>query len=108
MSVYCSSPGLASRSIAVMAGSPNLHHVPRPAHLLQAKPANPQHPSVLLSCASCRNQYNVCGAHQDMKEKHEQETALKAERDVLAKDAADKEAANMVSLHDAHGQTPVA
>ena len=43
-----------------------------------------------------------------MKEKHEQETALKAERDVLAKDAADKEAANMVSLRDARDQTPVA
>lgn len=36
--------------------------------------------------------------HQDMKERHEKETALKAERDVLAKDAADKQAANLVSF----------
>ncbi|KAL3157596.1 hypothetical protein ABBQ32_012046 [Trebouxia sp. C0010 RCD-2024] len=35
-------------------------------------------------------------ALKDMKEKHEKETALKAERDVLAKDAVDKEAANLV------------
>ena len=31
-----------------------------------------------------------------MKERHEKETALKAERDLLAKDAADQEAANQV------------
>lgn len=35
--------------------------------------------------------------HQDMKERHEKETALRAERDVLAKDAADKQAADLVS-----------
>lgn len=36
---------------------------------------------------------------QDMKERHEKETALRAERDVLAKDAADKQAADLVSFH---------
>lgn len=50
----------------------------------------------------------VCGVHQDMKEKHEKETALKAERDVLAKDAVDKEAANLVTFLDAHDQTIIA
>lgn len=37
--------------------------------------------------------------HQDMKERHEKETALRTERDVLAKDAADKQAADLVSVH---------
>lgn len=46
----------------------------------------------------------MCGAHQDMKEKHEKEAALKVERDVLAKDAADKEAANLVKCLDANDQ----
>ena len=43
-----------------------------------------------------------------MKEKHEKETALKAERDVLAKDAANKQAADVVSFCDGHNQPPVA
>ena len=34
---------------------------------------------------------------QDMKEKHEKETALKGDRDLLTKDAADREAANQVT-----------
>ena len=37
---------------------------------------------------------------QDMKEKHEKETSLKAERDSMAKDAADREAADQV--HSCH------
>lgn len=39
----------------------------------------------------------LCELHQDMKERHEKETALKAERDVLAKDAANKQAADQAS-----------
>jgi hypothetical protein len=35
-----------------------------------------------------------------MKEKHEKETSLKAERDSMAKDAADREAADQV--HSCH------
>lgn len=50
----------------------------------------------------------VCGVPQDMKEKHEKETALKAERDVLAKDAVDKEAANLVTFLDAYDQKSIA
>lgn len=44
----------------------------------------------MLSC------HNGCQSLQDMKAKHEKETNLKAERDVMAKDAADKEAAAQV------------
>ena len=35
---------------------------------------------------------------QDMKERHDKETVLKAERDLLAKDAADSEAAAQVHM----------
>ena len=37
-----------------------------------------------------------CQCLQDMKAKHEKETNLKAERDLMAKEAADKEAAAQV------------
>lgn len=36
---------------------------------------------------------------QDMKDKHEKETNLKAQRDLKAKDVADKEAAAQVHHH---------
>lgn len=42
-----------------------------------------------------------------MKEKHAKETALKAEREVLAKDAANKQAADLVNWLVAHYQSPV-
>ena len=43
-----------------------------------------------------------------MKERHEKETALKAERNVLAKDAANKQAADLVSYDDIYNQHFVA
>ena len=50
----------------------------------------------------------LCQLHQDMKERHEKETTLKAERDVLAKDAANKQAADQASFCDICNQHPVA
>ena len=50
----------------------------------------------------------LCTLYQDMKERHEKETALKAERDVLAKDAANKQAADLVRFCDFYDPRPVA
>lgn len=47
-----------------------------------------------MFCIVCLRFAALC---QDMKEKHGTETALKAGRDLLAKDAADKEAADQVT-----------